>query len=502
MTAARPGAATPGGGDAPILAAVLADSLSLLRARRPAEALALIARLPPPMAADPRIAARLGYAHGLMGRLAEALAAARAALASGRADLASLDLAGNTFTLCHRPQEAHAAFERAARIAPESPAVLYNLAATARFVGRTQEAERAYDRVIAAAPDAWEAYRNRSELRRQTAGRNHVRELTAALARPDLPWRGEVQLRYALGKELEDLQDYDRAFENFERGAQARRTHMRYDVADDVAAMALIGRTFDKAWCAPALDVPEPGPAGPIFILGLPRTGSTLLERMLGRHSQVQPLGELQAFGGALTEVLRRAARPPPAGKAGMIQASAALAPDAVGAAYLAATAPLRDARPRFIDKLPINVLYAGLIARALPSASIVHLTRDPLDTCVAIYKTLFEEAYPYSYDLAELGAYYNAYRRLAAHWRAALGPRLIEVAYEDLVSDPAAVMGGLMPRLGLAMEAACLAPEADASPVMTASASQVRKPIHARSAGSASRYRARLGPLLAVLET
>jgi tetratricopeptide (TPR) repeat protein len=485
--------------DGRALAAALSETLELLRARRPAEALSLIERLPVALRADPGVVVRAAYACSLLGRMAEALAGARVAMAAGELDLISLDLIGNSFTLCQQPQAAHEAFERAAAMAPDNPAILFNLATTARFLGRAEEAEAVYDRVIRAAPNAWPAYRNRSELRRQTAARNHLRELTEVLARARPPWEGEVQLRYALGKEYEDLEDYDRAFDGFDRGARTRRTHMRYDVEDDVAAMRLIAETFDAAYCAPARSAT--GEGGPIFILGLPRTGSTLLERMLGRHPKVRPLGELQAFGAALTATLRRQAPVPPPGKAAMIRASATLAPEAVGAAYLAAVAPLRDARPRFVDKLPFNFLYAGLIARALPSARIVHLTRDPLNTCMAIYKTLFEEAYPFSYDLAELGAYYNAYRRLMAHWREVLGPRIIEVSYEALVADTPAVLAEVLSALDLDMEAACLQPtEADA-PVMTASASQVRDPVHARSVDGASRYRHRLNALLAVLE-
>jgi hypothetical protein len=198
---------------------------------------------------------------------------------------------------------------------------------------------------------------------------------------------------------------------------------------------------------------------------------------------------------------LRRAGGPPISGKAAAIRASAGIDPAAIGAAYLAAVAPLRDDRPRFTDKLPFNFLYAGLIARALPTARIVHLTRDPADTCVAIYKTLFEEAYPYSYDLRELGAYHNAYRRLMAHWREVLGPRLIETAYERLVTSPDEALPTLLDRLDLRFEAACLRPEEGEAPVMTASASQVRAPVHARSVGIAQRYHAHLGPLLAALE-
>jgi tetratricopeptide (TPR) repeat protein len=361
------------------------------------------------------------------------------------------------------------------------------------------EAEAAYDRVIARDPRAWAAYLGRSEVRRQSPARNHIRELETVLRTGRPPPDGEIRLCYALGKEHEDLGHFDQAFAWFDQGAKRRRAHMRYDVADDVEALDLIGKVFDRDWCAPARAAS--GEPGAIFILGLPRTGSTLLERMLGRHGQVQPLGELQSFGVGVVATLRRLNVAPVRGKRDAIRASAALPPEAIGAAYLDQIAPLRDSRPRFIDKLPLNMLYAGLIARALPSARIVHLTRDPADACLAMYKTLFDEAYPYSYDLAELGAYHNAYRRLASHWREALGERFIEIAYEALVTDPAGALGALLERLDLGMEPACLRPEGGSAPVMTASAAQVRDPVHARSVGLSARYRNRLGPLLAALK-
>lgn len=487
----------PGQGRGDPLAAVLAEVSRLLAARRPAEALALLDRLPPPARSDPRVAARASYGLGLQGRIREALAAARASLAGDLRDLAALEMVGNSLVLCHQPGEAYEAFRRAASLAPGHPAVLFNLATTARFLGRSAEAEQAYDRLIARAPDAWAAWRNRSELRRQTRQSNHVAALAAALARGP-PGDGEVQLSYALGKEQEDLGDYEQAFASFRRGAQARRARMIYDVRADAASLALIAEVFDADWCAPGRAAPIAG-EGPIFILGMPRTGSTLLEQMLGRHSQVQALGELQNFGAALIDAVHQAFPQPPADKTALIRAAASVSPERIGEAYLAAVDPLRNGRARFTDKLPLNFLYAGLIARALPQARIVHITRDPLDACVAIYKTLFEEAYPFSYDLAELGTYYRAYLQLMAHWRAALGERLIEVSYERLVAEPQAQLDALLARLGLALESACLTADA-ASPVMTASASQVREPVHVRSVGGAARYRAHLAPLFAAL--
>ena len=470
----------------------------LLQARRGAEALAAVSSLAGQVR-DPRVGARAAYAHALLGQVAEALRAAHDARAHPRLDAVSLDLIGNALVLCQQAGAAHEVFARAAALAPQDMDLLFNLATTARFVGRQAEAEAAYDRIIAATPQNWAAYRNRSELRRQTASDNHIGEMERALREPGPPWAGEVQLCYALGKEHEDLGLYDQAFRYFERGGRVRRAHMRYDLGDDIQTLKLIGQHFDAAYCLPAKSRAE-GP-GPIFVLGLPRTGSTLLETMLGRHAQIQPLGELQTFAAALVSSTRRGAQAPLTTKAALIEASARVPPEEIGAAYLRSVASLRDARPYFVDKLPLNYLYAGAIARALPTSTIVHVQRQPKDVCVAIFKTLFDEAYPFSYDLAELGRYHNAYRELMAHWRKALGPRFIEVSYEQIVGDTDAVLSGLFAALGLDDETAAARAGGAEAPVMTASASQVRQPVHQDSVASAERYGRHLRPLLEVLE-
>lgn len=480
------------------VAALLSAGMGLLGAGKPADVLHLIARAFSASPTDPRVLVQKAYAHAGLGQIGDALADAARAEHGPLTDLWALDLLGNTFTLCHAPDRAYAAFAQARRIAPNQPDVLFNLATAAGFLGLTEEAEGAYDRVIAMAPDNAEAWLNRSLLRRQTRKDNHVPPLLSALGGGALSWQREVHLRYALGKELEDLGDHDGAFAQLARGAAVRRQHMRYAVAEDCAAIDHIAAAHHADWCAPARA--DRTVAAPIFILGMPRSGSTLLERMLGRHSQVQALGELPCFGQALVGAFRDRMGRMPASKDELIAISADLNPSALGAAYRTAVAPLRDARPRFIDKLPINFLYAGLIARALPGAVLLHIRRDPLDLCFAIFKTLFRDAYPFSYDLAELGTYHRAYRSLMDHWRQALGDRLVEIDYEDLVTAPRAAQEALLPRLGLPFEDACLRPEQERGGVMTASAAQVRQPIHAGSVGSAARYARHLEPLRAAL--
>ena len=489
----RPGTAP--GGAVGVSTGVLPESLALLRARQPGQALALLENLPPARRRDPPVVARLAYAQALLGNFGEAIAAARIALA-GATDVETMDLAANSLVLCQRPSEAYPAFRRAVALAGDDPALLFNLAAVARFLGHVEEAQQAYDRVIARSPTFWTAYRNRSELRRQSSSDNHIDELRRRLANHP-PWQGEVQLAYALGKELEDLKDYEAAFGAYARGATVRRAHMRYSVEDDVDTLKAIAKTFDAAYCKPARDAS--GSPGPIFILGMPRTGSTLLERQLAGHPDVEALGELQTFGQTVVEGVRRHATGPIAGKGALIAASAKVPPEALGRAYLETVAPLRSGGGAFTDKLPLNFLYAGLIARALPTARIIHMARDPLDTCLGAYRTLFDEAYPFSYDLTELGTYYRAYHALMAHWNEVLGPRIIEVAYERIVADPSGEVDRLIERLGLPRGAGALQ-DASAAPVMTASASQVREAVHDRSVGLARRYEDQLGPLLGAL--
>ncbi|EJL32980.1 sulfotransferase [Novosphingobium sp. AP12] len=476
---------------------LIALGLSLLKDGKPADLLRAFELACPAGLMDARLHAQVAYAHAALGHVGPALAAADLAMPSV-SQLWALDLVGNTYTRCHKPDRAHEAFSRAHKLAPERPGVLFNLATTAGFLGLSDEAEWAYDRIITIAPGHAEAWHNRSLLRRQTQRANHVSQLRSAIGSGAMPWQSEVFLRYALGKELEDLGDRDSAFAEIARGAALRRRHMRYAISEDVEAMERITEVHNADWCAPARGARSGG--GPIFVIGMPRSGSTLLERMLGRHSHVQPLGELPYFGQALVGAFRAQFGRMPSSKSELVDCSAYLDPSMIGERYLGAVQPLRDAKPRFTDKLPMNFLYGGVIARALPDAVLIHIRRRPLDLCFAIYKTLFRDAYPFSYDLTEIGAYHRAYQALMKHWRAALGEQLIEIDYEDLVAAPRENFEVLLSRLGVASEDACLSPQDDRGGVMTASAAQVRQPIHSASVGSAERYARHLGPLRASL--
>ena len=381
---------------------------------------------------------------------------------------------------------------RVATLKPYDAQAAFTKASTLIAVGRMEEAEALLDEVIARAPDDADAWYNRATLRRQTPERNHVAALRAALAARS-PGAAPVALYYALAKELEDLGEYADSFATLAQGAAARRKVLSYRVETDEQAIATIIRSFDRAWyegAAPGYDV-----EGPIFVVGLPRSGTTLVERILIRHEQVATVGEVNDFALAVTRTAG------PAGtKEDLIRSAARVEPAALGESYWNAIQGYGHSRPFVVDKTPLNYLYLGLIARALPRARIVHLRRHPMASCYAMYKTLFRMGYPFSYDLDDLGRYYLAYQRLMNYWRALLPGRFLDVDYEALVEDLEGTTRRLLEYCGLPWRDACLGFHENPAPTATASAAQVRRPIYRESLDLWRNYRQELAPLARLL--
>lgn len=414
-------------------------------------------------------------------------------------DAALLDRIGTIHSHGSRHLDAERCYGRAVQLQPGHQPYRYNHATALMALGRMAAAEQALDRLIQADPADADAWYNRSTLRRQTAEQNHVagllRRLQAlrATARGPGPARGEVELCYALAKELEDLGDHAAAFQALRRGATARRAMMSYRVEQDLETMAALRETFTPDAIAGART--GDGGDGVLFVLGLPRSGTTLVDRILSSHPQVESLGEITDLTMSLLDVLGRA---PP--RLELVQASLKVDFAAVGRRYMDRIRQYGAARPVLIDKNPVNFLSVAIIRLALPRARIVHLTRDPMDSCFAMYKTLFRMGYPFSYDLNDLGRYYLGQAALMDHWRRLFPGTLLDLPYERLVAAQEEETRRLLDHCGLDFHPDCLEFHRNTAPTATASAAQVRQPLHARSVGAWRRHAADLEPLARIL--
>lgn len=407
------------------------------------------------------------------------------------------DRFGTLLTHLGEIREAVTYYERAVASAPQVVHFRYNLAMAQRMTGELAQAEANLDHYLSVHPYDGEAHTARSGLRRQTSNANHVDELETRLSSCG-PHRAAVGLGYALAKELEDLEEYSRSFMHLSRAAYQHRAMLRYQVADDLEALDTLRRRHTRdnlRLMGSGVDTDEC-----IFIIGLPRSGTTLLERMLGSHSQVHAAGELDAFANAVIAAGRSASNQP-LGKLELIEQSLKGDAARLAHAYLSQVRPRIGEVARFTDKQPLNYLYAGLIHTVLPRAKFVLVRRDPTDNCYAMYKTLFASGYPFSYDLAELAQYYLGWDKLMRHWRQLIGPGWLEVHYEDLVADPERVARQVMEHCGLSWEPACLDFHASRAPVATASATQVRQRLYTDSVGKWRHYEANLAPLAAYFQ-
>lgn len=428
------------------------------------------------------------------GDVAGAIAQLNQVTAAASASEEDLKRASALFTQLGRHQTAYDCALRVHELANGGLNSKYLVASTALAVGKLNEAQQFMDEVIADDPGEGDVYYNRSGLRRQSLKANHLEEIMKALL--NLP-RGdprETPLCYALGKEFEDIGDHSKAFAAFAQGARSRRTRLSYDVATDCDAAANIIKIFDQRWAEEALAGFDKD--GPIFVLGLPRSGTTLVDRIISSHSQVTSLEEIHDFAYA---VIR--AGFPAASKTDLMARSAQADLCIIGREYWTAVQGYGEPGPYFIDKTPANFLYLGLIAKALPAAKIVHLRRHPLASCYAMFKTLFRMGYPFSYDLSDVAHYYLAYDKLMAHWHQLLPGRIFDVQYEALIDQQEDISRQIIAHCGLAWEEACLNFHTNAAPTATASAAQVRQPIYKGSRDLWRRYSAQLEPARDILE-
>jgi len=473
-----------------------AEALRLLQAGRLQEALPVATRA----VANAHVCLD---GHGLLAHLLIQLRMAReadavidAAMALPNGEASAYDGLAYASMLLNRHERANALYRRATALSPGVARHWYNLACSERSLGRLDQAAAACDRCIALDPNAYSTYLLRSELRVQTTGANNVEQLRARLAPPDLDAAARAYLGYALAKELDDLARYDEAFQWFAAAAAARRSQLRYDVESDERTLRRIAEGFPDSASLTGAGSAVDG-AGFIFIVGLPRSGTTLLERILSGLPGVRSNGETHNFSRSLTAAAGLPAAAPRSGDA--IERAKAADPREVAAHY-ARLAGRPAPGAGVIEKLPTNYLYLGAIRRALPGARIVLVTRSPLDSCFAMFRTLFGDAFPFTYDFTELARYFAAYQTLMTHWRTVLGDALLEVAYEDLVRDPKIHGARVAQYCGLDWNDAAVDITDNRSVSLTASAAQVRSPIYGSSTDRWRRYHRELSPLIAAL--
>lgn len=406
-----------------------------------------------------------------------------------------LDVIGNVYSLLGDQVEALGWFDEAKSLAKSS---FFDLsrAKALTFLGRLDEAREALEAVLQEKPDAAIAHWMLSRLA-TVSDNTHVsvmREIAARMPteHPDAPF-----LQYAIGKELEDLGEWDDAFSAYEAGAKARRSHVRFDEAEECRLFETLETVLTPAWFK-AHDKGHDD-ASPIFVVGQPRTGTTLVERIITAHSDVESAGELQQFAMAMKRVSETSSPRPMTAE--IVERIAGCDMNALGQLYMDTTKAVRGTAPRFVDKLPVNYLYVPLIAAALPNARIIHIVRDPMDSCFASYKQLFAEAYYHSYDQTEMARHHVRYRKLMDHWRKVVGTRMLDVVYEDAVADLEPNARKIIDFLGLEWQDACLNFHEQKAAVTTASAAQVRERAHTRSVGRWKEFEKHLGPMNSVLK-
>jgi tetratricopeptide (TPR) repeat protein len=405
------------------------------------------------------------------------------------------DLIGNVLSMLDDHQEAREWYLRAVEQDPRSPGFNINLASSQIFLGQMDEAEVALERALEVSPNIPQAHWRKAALHR-ASDHEHLDELHGLMKKFRSNPEALSFVGYGAGKEHEDMGEWEEAFKCFAVGAKAKRKIVEYDEDQEVEFFEAMREAFTSEWAA--RETPGNDSKAPIFIVGQPRTGTTLVERIITSHSMVHSAGELQQIRMAIrrfANVEVEGLFPPE-----LVHASAKIDPQKIGVSYMRLTKSKQGDSARFVDKMPVNYLYVPIIAKALPKAKIIHLVRNPMDSCFSSFKQLFAEAYFHSYTLEEMARHHVRYNRLMEYWRELLPGHFLDVEYEDVVSDLEKNARRLIDFLELPWEDACLDFHRQDQAVTTASAVQVREKVHTRSVDRWRKYENQLGPLLKIL--
>ena len=362
---------------------------------------------------------------------------------------------GNVLNHLGLLDDARRHYEHACELGPENGNYVYNLATVLHALGDIEATERALDRCLQLNADDPNALMFRANLRTQTESDNNLAELEAAYEHAADNPKQRIRLCYALAKELDDVGEYRRSFDCIAEGAALRRQARDYDLQQDLDTIHAIRDVYGAEQLG--RDISGHINAEPIFLVGMPRSGSTLVSRVLDNHSVVKTLGEPMLFPQQVVDHCMRLPDMPAANAADLASKSLAVDYAALGEDYIAATRPVAGSTAHFVDAQPLNFMYIGFIRLALPKAKIVLLRREPMDMCFAIFKTLFDQTHPYSSDLEELAHYVVAHRELTDHWLQLMPDAIHVVNLEDLIANPRQVIEDLFEYCSLSFEESCL---------------------------------------------
>jgi tetratricopeptide (TPR) repeat protein len=441
--------------------------------------------------------ANLANALRSTGRLDEAVNGYRLALRIKPDFVSAYTELATALRLQRLTSDSEAVCREALRIAPESAAVLAVLAELRADTGQFSEAEEYFKRAVSVDPDSAESWAGLARVRRMTSADRAWLDAAQGLVQRGLPPQREMTLRYAIGKYFDDVREFPAAFVNYQRANElARQCGPIHDQARVRRSIDSIIRSHDSAWlgkhrCAVARS------GRPVFIVGMLRSGTSLAEQILASHPAVYGAGELTYWSTELASLL----------SAGSTTDTYPFQVDdgrlaSLRSGYLELLQKMSAEATRVLDKLPTNFLALGLISAALPDARIIHMRRNPIDTCLSIYCQPFEAVNTYTHDLEDLADYYREYQRLMNHWRSVLPEgAMLEVPYEGLVADPQGWTRAMLQFMDLPWDPRCL--EFDRTPrtVVTASKWQVRQAIDASSVERWRHYESFLGPLLSLAQ-
>lgn len=474
--------------DEPYTLVQLSYMHSLLGAYRRAEDCAIAASRTGVI--DPQVVVELLPRLRTLNLVQELLACVERMLPMSRMPIPLLIRVAAQLSYLNLPERAIEFLDEARLADPDFPTTLLARAQVLTYLGRFAEAEEDVRRSMRRAPEIAQGYWLQAWVRKQTAEHNHVDAIRRELRRSGRTADDVALLCFALHKELDDLGRYDEAWQALMQGCAAKRSRQNYDpqrMHRIFEALERMRPDGDSATIDPS--------RVPIFIVGMHRSGTTLLEQMLAGHSQVRTIGELYDFVSAMRHATDHHCKG--VIDETIIERGSRADLSMAGRRYLESVAWRLGDRRLFTDKLPSNFLNIGFIVRALPHSKILHMVRDPVETCFSNLRELFSDANPYSYDMVELAEYFNLYRELMASWHEKFPGRILDVHYSKLLAEPATELHRVAHFCGIDFEESMLELESRQRSVVTASAVQVRSEIQVRERPKWAPYEMWLQPLI-----